>query len=201
MSNNIAFNNAFILFFFCTFILLILFLRFFFFHSENRFICECRLRWIFDLHNQTKNRELKQSLERITCTLEHTPHVINDNSLNDPRYQIHFETSPRYSQPLNFDVHNDLSVQSNHLDQQQQQRNNPKQPHTSVTETVELLNLNPHKLPCEAVTDPTELPLQRESVSGLDIAGFKLFSSSDVSQMSSCMATTVLVLMAALILS
>lgn len=128
---------------------------------------------------------------------------MTDNTLNDPRYQIHFETSPRYSQPLNFDVHNDLSVQSNHLDmqqQQQQQRNHQKQAHTSATETVELLNLNPHKLPCEAVTDPTELPLQRESVSGLDI-GFKLFSSSDVSQISNCMATTVLVLLAALMLS
>lgn len=160
------------------------------------------MRWIFDLHNQTKNRELKQSLERITCTLEHTPQVMPDNTLNDPRYQIHFETSPRYSQPLDFDVHNDLTVQSNHLDmqhQQQQQRNHQKQPHTTVTETVELLNLNPHKLPCEAVTDPTELPLQRESVSGLDI-GFKLFSS-DVSQISNCMATTFLALLGALILS
>lgn len=170
--------------------------------AENRFICECRLRWIFDLHNQTKNRELKQSLERITCTLEHSPQVINDNTLNDPRYQIHFETSPRYSQPLDFDVHNDLSVQSNHLDMQQQRKHQKQQqPHTTVTETVELLNLNPHKLPCEAVTDPTELPLQRESVSGLDI-GFKLFSSSsDVPHATNCMATTLVVLFAALILS
>lgn len=159
------------------------------------------MRWIFDLHNQTKNKDLRHSLERITCTLEHTHQVINDNTLNDPRYQIHFETSPRYSQPLDFDVHNDLSVQSNHLDmqQQQQQRNHQKQPHTTVTETVELLNLNPHKLPCEAVTDPTELPLQRESVSGLDI-GFKLFSS-DVAQITNCVATTVLAAVGALILS
>lgn len=156
----------------------------FFSVSENRFICECRLRWIFDLHNQTKNRELKQSLERITCTLEHTHQVINDNTLehthqvindntlNDPRYQIQFETAPRPMQPMDFDVHNDLSMPSNNIEEQRRQR-----PRPLVTEKVELLNLNPNQLPCETVTDPTELPLQRESVSGYDI-GFKLFSSS-----------------------
>lgn len=162
--------------------------------AENRFICECRLRWIFDLHNQTKNRELKQSLERITCTLEHTHQVINDNTLNDPRYQIHFETNPRHVQPLDFDVHNDLSVPSNHLEQRHQKT------HSSMAEKIELLNLNPNILPCETVTDPTELPLQRESVSGYDI-GFKLFSSSDVPPFTNYILTTMLAFVAMLILS
>lgn len=162
---------------------------------ENRFICECRLRWIFDLHNQTKNRELKQSLERITCTLEHTHQVINDNTLNDPRYQIHFETGPRQVQPMDFDVHNDLSIPSNHLNERQKS-------HPSMTEKVELLNLNPNQLPCETVTDPTELPLQRESVSGYDI-GFKLFSTGDAHRLTGCnfIATAMMATLAAVILS
>lgn len=171
----------------------IFFFFIFFLFAENRFICDCRLRWIFDLHNQTKNRELKQSLERITCTLEHTHPVINDNTLNDPRYQIHFETNPRQVQPLDFDVHNDLSVPSNHLEQRHQKT------HSSLAEKMELLNLNPNKLICESVTDPTELPLQRESVSGYDI-GLKFFSS-DVPPFTSYMLTTMLAFIATLILS
>lgn len=169
----------------------------FFSFSENRFICECRLRWIFDLHNQTKNRELKQSLERITCTLEHTHQVINDNTLNDPRYQIQFETAPRHLQSMDFDVHNDLSMPSNNIEDQRRQR-----PRPLVTEKVELLNLNPNQLPCETVTDPTELPLQRESVSGYDI-GFKLFSSSAAPKTIAMnfIATALSMISAAIILS
>lgn len=155
------------------------------------------MRWIFDLHNQTKNRELKQSLERITCTLEHTHQVMNDNSLNDPRYQIQFETAPRQVQPMDFDVHNDLNMPPNHIDDQRRQRQR-----TSATEKIELLNLNPNQLPCETVTDPTELPLQRESVSGYEI-GFKLFSSSATSQAIAInfMATAMLAFLAVMILS
>lgn len=165
-----------------------------FYFPDNRFICECRLRWIFDLYNQTKNRELKQTLERVKCTLEHSHQVINDNTMNDPRYQIHFETNPRHIQPLDFDVHNDLSVPSSHLEQRKHQK-------SSITEKMELLNLNPNQLPCETVSDPTELPLQRESVSGYDI-GFKLFSSSSANPpFNNYIVTTFLALIASLILS
>lgn len=159
---------------------------------ENHFICECRLRWIFDLHNQTKNRELKQSLERITCMFEPTHQVINDNTLNDPRYQIQFETSmgARHTQPLDFDIHNDLSVTTNQLNERHSKI------YSSSGEKVELLSLNSNQLPCETVTDPTELPLQRESVSGIEIGGFKLFSSSATSNVvTNVIATTILVIM------
>lgn len=163
--------------------------------SENRFICECRLRWIFELHNQTKNRELKQSLERITCMLEHTHQVNNDNTLNDPRYQIHFETN--HAQPLDFDVHNDLTVPTNHINARHSKI------HSSMAEKVELLNVNPNQLPCETVTDPTELPLQRESVSGYEIGGFKLFASGAVSHViaTNFIATAILAISSSIILS
>ncbi|XP_031639754.1 uncharacterized protein LOC116351754, partial [Contarinia nasturtii] len=164
----------------------------------NRFICECRLRWIYDLHNQTKNRELKQSLERITCMLEHTHQVINDNTLNDPRYQIQFDTGARHTQPLDFDVHNDLSATNQFNERHSKMR-------SSSAEKVELLNLNPNQLPCETVTDPTELPLQRESVSGYEIGGlnFKLFSSSAVSNTvtTNVIATVIMAMSTAIILS
>lgn len=108
--------------------------------------------------------------------MENTHHIINDNTLNDPRYQIHFETSPHKVHPLNIDVHNDLNLQSsssqNHFDERRQQQTGEK---------VELMSLNPNQLPCERVTDPTELPLQHEPVTGPDswnILKGKLFKSS-----------------------
>lgn len=36
--------------------------------TDNEFICDCRLAWIFDLKNRTKNFELRYSLEEIECT-------------------------------------------------------------------------------------------------------------------------------------
>lgn len=129
--------------------------------------------------------------------LEHTHQVINDNTLNDPRYQISFETNPRHGQPMDFDVHNDLSVPTNHINERHSKL------HSSMAEKVELLNLKKNLLPCETVTDPTELPLQRESVSGYDIGGFKLFASSGVSHIvvTNFIATAILAISTSIILS
>lgn len=38
--------------------------------TDNEFICDCRLGWIFDLKNRTKNFELRYSLEEIECMLK-----------------------------------------------------------------------------------------------------------------------------------
>lgn len=35
--------------------------------TDNEFVCDCRLAWIFDLKNRTKNFELRYSLEEIEC--------------------------------------------------------------------------------------------------------------------------------------
>lgn len=118
-------------------------------------------------------------MERITCTLEH----IHQQAVNDPRYQVHFESNPRHVQPLDYDVNNDLSISANHIDQQH--RKHPQ----GATEKVELLNLKPNNLPCESVTDPTELPLQRESVSGYDLG--KLFQSSGAVSIASTAYATI----------
>lgn len=129
--------------------------------------------------------------------LEPTNQVINDNTLNDPRYQIQFETGSRHVQPMDFDVHNDLTVSKNQFNER------PTKIRSSMAENVELLKLKPNQLPCEAVTDPTELPLQRESVSGYEIGGFNLFSSSGISNVvtTNVIATVILAVSTAIILS
>lgn len=39
----------------------------FFYFTGNEFICDCRLAWLFDLKNRTKNFELRYSLEEVEC--------------------------------------------------------------------------------------------------------------------------------------
>lgn len=95
-------------------------------------------------------------------------------------------------QPLDFDISNDLSISANHIDQQHR-----KHPQGAI-EKVELLNLKPNNLPCEAVTDPTELPLQRESVAGFEIS--KLFQSSGTVSLTAAFYATVFVTVSAIYL-
>lgn len=38
--------------------------------TDNEFICDCRLAWIFDLKNRTANFELRYSLEEIACMMK-----------------------------------------------------------------------------------------------------------------------------------
>lgn len=159
------------------------------------------MRWVFDLYNQTKNRDLKHSLERIKCTLESTTHhVAPENTLNDPRYQIHFKTVPHKMNEMNMDVHNDLNMQSN------QYNNGRRQTQSTLTgDQIELMNLSPNLLPCEKVTDPTELPLQHEPVTGPDswnILKGKLFKSSAVTLKTTNILTTIgFVVITAILLS
>ncbi|KAH8410681.1 hypothetical protein KR222_004687 [Zaprionus bogoriensis] len=38
--------------------------------SDNKFICDCRLQWIFELKNRTRHLQLRDSLEDFICTLQ-----------------------------------------------------------------------------------------------------------------------------------
>ncbi|XP_037719431.1 connectin [Drosophila subpulchrella] len=38
--------------------------------SDNKFICDCRLQWIFELKNRTRHLQLRDSLEDLHCTLQ-----------------------------------------------------------------------------------------------------------------------------------
>ncbi|XP_036337713.1 connectin [Rhagoletis pomonella] len=44
--------------------------------SDNNFVCDCRLQWIFELKNRTRFMQLRDSLEDFVCTL-HDPKVSN----------------------------------------------------------------------------------------------------------------------------
>lgn len=42
------------------------------FVSENNFICDCRLSWMYKLRNETKNERVRNSLDELTCYLENS---------------------------------------------------------------------------------------------------------------------------------
>uniref|UniRef100_W8BXH1 Connectin n=1 Tax=Ceratitis capitata TaxID=7213 RepID=W8BXH1_CERCA len=44
--------------------------------SDNNFICDCRLQWIFELKNRTRHIALREALEGFVCTL-HDPKILN----------------------------------------------------------------------------------------------------------------------------
>lgn len=139
--------------------------------TENHFICECRLRWIYDLRNHTKNGNLRDSLESLACTLERPNH-----DLNDPRYHFNYKISSRHSQ-LDFDyIQNDLNSNNN---VQTSTNIRPK----VLKEVVQLFTIDANHLPCEQVAEPTELPLQRESV-GMDFGSIFSSKSSATSAQS-----------------
>ncbi|BFF98138.1 connectin [Drosophila madeirensis] len=37
--------------------------------SDNKFICDCRLQWIFELRNRTRHLQLRDSLDELLCSL------------------------------------------------------------------------------------------------------------------------------------
>ncbi|CAO1413954.1 unnamed protein product [Diamesa tonsa] len=116
--------------------------------SENDFVCDCRMSWMFDLKNQTKNDDLRLSMEDIECLIKPKDHFQKSNDVdnNAIEHQIsNGETEPEY--------YDDEPEGDNKL--------------------VHLLKLKVSELPCpEELSDPTELPLSRESI-GLDMSWVK----------------------------
>lgn len=123
--------------------------------TGNPFVCDCRLNWIYDLRNRTKNIDLRRSLDRMTCTLdkllyEQAKHTRSNNKFNFDHRVYNDDNLDNYDNELN--VFDDLqkSIEGNAM--------------------IELRKINVEHLPCtEELSDPTELPLSRESI-GMDLS-------------------------------
>lgn len=160
-------------------------------------MCECRLSWIFELRNRTKNNDLRRTLERTLCSME----TSNANALtvdNNNNHYNNYKTAQRtYSHGNEYDLDdpfrrsNDLGNQLGGLE--------PK-PNRVSHETVELLRMDVNHLPCELLTEPTELPLSRESV-GMDISRVFQFSASPAAIQGNIIAICTLCLIALLTVS
>ncbi|XP_037907753.1 connectin [Hermetia illucens] len=132
--------------------------------SDNRFICDCRLAWVFELRNRTRYQPLRMSLGKIECipyenTMPSNEVIMNgiserSNSVNYKKSS--FEMHPRdfNDRPYNDDEENDDETYDFGTD---------------AVHFIRLSSMRLETLPCpETLLDPTELPLSRESI-GMDI--------------------------------
>ncbi|KAG4074394.1 hypothetical protein HA402_000373 [Bradysia odoriphaga] len=122
--------------------------------SGNPFVCDCRLNWMYDLRNRTKNINLRRSLDKMVCSLDKSQydpskHTRSNNKFNF-NHRNYNDDSDNYENELG--PYDDLqkSIDGNAM--------------------IELRNINVEHLPCtEELSDPTELPLSRESI-GMDLS-------------------------------
>lgn len=107
--------------------------------------------WLFELKNQTKNDDLKLALEEIECLLK------------KPKDPFH---------KTNEIFNNAIERQTASEDEAEYYDDEPD------GKTFHLMNLKVANLPCpEEMSDPTELPLSKESIS-FDMSLVKVFASS-----------------------
>lgn len=131
------------------------------------------MKWVYELRKLTKNEDMRQSLQRIECTFDDVSQVnLIDNAIKQPP---HGPNDDGQYVDASYDV--DLS------------RGNINQ----------LLEWSEEQLPCpQRLTDPTELPLSRESI-GMDLSWRSTESSTQNVHSSSILLCLVLVVVSILI--
>jgi hypothetical protein len=117
--------------------------------------------WLIDLKNQTKNEELKVALDKIECYLL--------KKAKDPFHKANRIDHNNIERPPSTEV----DEEPEYYDDEPEGK------------TVRLMQLKASNLTCpEEVSDPTELPLSRESI-GFDLSWVKVVQSANSSQRNS----------------
>ncbi|XP_055643941.1 connectin-like isoform X2 [Toxorhynchites rutilus septentrionalis] len=123
---------------------------------DNRFICDCRLAWVYDLSNRTRNEDLKENLHGIECTL--SKKSFGSSSSDSQRQQSQLDNSFLHNE---FDEDGDY-IEDAALDNESIVEEKP--------EVVNLFKLGKEHLPCpEELVGPTDGPNPRESKGLLDL--------------------------------
>uniref|UniRef100_A0A1B0CSF8 Connectin n=1 Tax=Lutzomyia longipalpis TaxID=7200 RepID=A0A1B0CSF8_LUTLO len=132
--------------------------------SDNRFTCDCRLLWIFELKNRTQNDELRRSLQDVECVLydrNSVPEEIFTNAVKEKNDRVPGD----YYDDAGYDNQDDTFV----LDHRDVFDDGQK---------VQLLRFGAENLPCpEELSDPTEVPMSRESIGMVDMGLYSSASS------------------------
>ncbi|XP_063697098.1 connectin [Culicoides brevitarsis] len=123
--------------------------------TGNQLTCDCRLRWVFNLSKNTKNEDLRESLHRIQCVLEPKPTHLD--------YFGGSSSNLGMKKPFSHLPDNDLD------DYTYEETNYGADDNTNTRiasgKLTGLLKLRSENLPCpQELIEPTELPLQRESI-------------------------------------
>lgn len=109
--------------------------------------------WLIELKNQTKNEDLRTALDDIECLLKKPKDPYHKTNRIDHNTIEHQTINVEDDEPEYYDDEPD-------------------------GKTVRLMQLKPSNLTCpEEMSDPTELPLSRESI-GFDMSWVKVVASS-----------------------
>lgn len=109
---------------------------------------------MYNLRNTTKNTDLRRSLEKMVCTLdkllyEQVKHTRSNNKFNSNQH-VYNDDLDNYENELRTSDDLQKSIDGNDM--------------------IELRTIKVENLPCtEDISDPTELPLSRESI-GMDLS-------------------------------
>lgn len=109
---------------------------------------------MYELRNRTKNIDLRRSLDRMVCTLDkllydQSKHTRSNNEFNF-NHRNYNDDSDNYDNELRSFDDLQKAIDGNAM--------------------IELRNIKVEHLPCtEDLSDPTELPLSRESI-GMDLS-------------------------------
>lgn len=122
--------------------------------AANELICDCRLRWVFNLEKYTKNEDLREYLLRIKC-YQQTKEKVQDlyeNNIQKEAHGLQDDDAMYYDEMAGYGA----GERSTRI--KGEQVNN-------------LLKMLPEELPCpQELMAPTELPLQRESIGLMDLS-------------------------------
>ncbi|XP_055603707.1 connectin-like [Uranotaenia lowii] len=117
---------------------------------DNRFVCDCRLSWVYELSNRTRNEDLRENLHAIECTL-------GKKTL--------YGTDPM--QPLDNNFQDVFDDEGDYIDDAALENESTVE---EKTEIVNLFKLGKENLPCpEELVGPTDGPNPRESKGLLDL--------------------------------
>ncbi|XP_029727810.1 connectin-like [Aedes albopictus] len=120
---------------------------------DNHLICDCRLSWVYDLNNRTRNEDLRESLNKIECTMG------NKNSYNSNPRQNQAPDSSFLESPLDEDgdYFEDAALDNESIEEEK-------------PEVVFLFKVGKDKLYCpEELIGPTDGPNPRASKGILDL--------------------------------
>ncbi|EDS43243.1 reticulon/nogo receptor [Culex quinquefasciatus] len=126
---------------------------------DNRFVCDCRLAWVYDLSNRTRNEDLKEKLHAIECTLGKSP---SDNALASQD-----SSAAAASASSSIFQDGELDDEGDYIEDAAQDNESTVE---EKPEIVNLFRLGKEHLPCpEELVGPTDGPNPRESKGLLDL--------------------------------
>jgi len=141
--------------------------------------------WLFDLKNATKNDDLRASLDDIECVLK------KPKDAAFPKANDIFHNNIGAGNGAG-NAHG-VVVNEDETEYYDDEPDKIKQHH--------LMKLQVADLPCpEEPSDPTELPLSRESI-GIDMSWVKVYSSSSTGTLGTCTALLQLAVAATVVSS